>query len=435
MQGRGFEPLKAEPAGLQPAPFGHSGTPAGARHCSRARRVVPTIAGWSASTSSSSAPGRPARRRRSTSRAPARACCSSTRRASRATSRAAAGSPAARFAQLPCDVDAGRRARRRPLRAPAPLRRRSFERAASGAADPDDAAAPARRVPRRAGGRGRRDFRDGIRVERPRARTPTASRRTVGGASRARRRRSSAPTAPTGSSRRRSGSARGSSAASRSRGTSPWGALDRERVRAARAVVELGVVPAATAGCSRRATTRTSASAAGRAKGRACASISTRLARAHGIDRDALTDVRGHRLPMRRARRQPAARGRVLLVGDAAGLVDPLSGDGMYEAFVSARLAADGRSLAGASRERRTSRARRSARPTTPAASWAAKRALDRYPRRLLLARRAARRLRRRRSGCSAATCAHPSEARGLARPPLARCHAARALDATPSGC
>ena len=37
----------------------------------------------------------------------------------------------------------------------------------------------------------------------------------------------------------------------------------------------------------------------------------------------------------------PAGAGRVLLVGDAAGLVDPLSGDGMYEAFVSARLAAD----------------------------------------------------------------------------------------------
>ncbi len=35
MQGRGFEPLKAEPAGLQPAPFGHSGTPARAGHCSR----------------------------------------------------------------------------------------------------------------------------------------------------------------------------------------------------------------------------------------------------------------------------------------------------------------------------------------------------------------------------------------------------------------
>ena len=31
-----------------------------------------------------------------------------------------------------------------------------------------------------------------------------------------------------------------------------------------------------------------------------------------------------------------AASGRMLLVGDAAGLVDPLSGDGIYEAFVSA---------------------------------------------------------------------------------------------------
>ena len=33
------------------------------------------------------------------------------------------------------------------------------------------------------------------------------------------------------------------------------------------------------------------------------------------------------------------ARGRVLAVGDAAGLVDPLSGDGMYEAFTSAHVA------------------------------------------------------------------------------------------------
>ena len=33
------------------------------------------------------------------------------------------------------------------------------------------------------------------------------------------------------------------------------------------------------------------------------------------------------------------ARGRALAVGDAAGLVDPLSGDGMYEAFSSAHVA------------------------------------------------------------------------------------------------
>ena len=51
-------------------------------------------------------------------------------------------------------------------------------------------------------------------------------------------------------------------------------------------------------------------------------------------------DLRGHRLPLRRSG-SVAARGRALLVGDAAGLVDPLSGDGMYEAFVSSRLASE----------------------------------------------------------------------------------------------
>src|SRR2546429_453582 len=65
-----------------------------------------------------------------------------------------------------------------------------------------------------------------------------------------------------------------------------------------------------------------------------------RLCVAHGISADELTDLRGYRLPMRRPD-TGLARGRALLVGDAAGLVDPLSGDGMYEAFVSARLAAD----------------------------------------------------------------------------------------------
>ena len=39
----GFEPPKAEPTGLQPAPFGHSGTPARARHCSRRPSLPPTI--------------------------------------------------------------------------------------------------------------------------------------------------------------------------------------------------------------------------------------------------------------------------------------------------------------------------------------------------------------------------------------------------------
>ena len=42
MQGRGFEPLKAEPAGLQPAPFGHSGTPARLRSVARPPQAVTT---------------------------------------------------------------------------------------------------------------------------------------------------------------------------------------------------------------------------------------------------------------------------------------------------------------------------------------------------------------------------------------------------------
>jgi geranylgeranyl reductase family protein len=64
------------------------------------------------------------------------------------------------------------------------------------------------------------------------------------------------------------------------------------------------------------------------------------LCAAFGIDDAAVRELRGHRLPMRGATRRPAA-GRVVLVGDAAGLVDPLSGDGMYEAFLSGRLAVD----------------------------------------------------------------------------------------------
>ena len=64
------------------------------------------------------------------------------------------------------------------------------------------------------------------------------------------------------------------------------------------------------------------------------------LCRQHGIASEAVESIRGHRLPLRKPG-SISARGRALLVGDAAGLVDPLSGDGMYEAFVSARLASE----------------------------------------------------------------------------------------------
>jgi flavin-dependent dehydrogenase len=60
----------------------------------------------------------------------------------------------------------------------------------------------------------------------------------------------------------------------------------------------------------------------------------------YGLDGRRLTDHRGYRLPLRRER-SPVVRGRAMLAGDAAALVDPLSGEGIWAAFVSGRVAAD----------------------------------------------------------------------------------------------
>ncbi|MHB8644030.1 MAG: geranylgeranyl reductase family protein [Gaiellaceae bacterium] len=102
-----------------------------------------------------------------------------------------------------------------------------------------------------------------------------------------------------------------------------------------------------------------------------------RLCDVHGADFDALTELRGYRLPFRRPA-SPFACNRLLLVGDAAGLIDPLSGDGMYEAFVSGRLAAEA-ILAGDL----VPYQQRVLAELAPlhAASWTAKYALDRFPR------------------------------------------------------
>jgi geranylgeranyl reductase family protein len=139
-----------------------------------------------------------------------------------------------------------------------------------------------------------------------------------------------------------------------------------------------------------------------------------RLAGEHGVDPTALEGVRGHRLPMRELG-APAARGRVLLVGDAAGLVDPLSGDGIYEAFVSAQLASaailDGR-------PENYEEALSAALDRHAAASWKAKRAAERYPRACLWALRAPG-VFDAVAGLLRGDLRHPNEARGLARPPL----------------
>jgi len=64
------------------------------------------------------------------------------------------------------------------------------------------------------------------------------------------------------------------------------------------------------------------------------------LCRRYGFDPRRLENLRGHHLPLRLAG-SPIARGPVALVGDAAGLVDPLSGEGIHMAFASGRLAAE----------------------------------------------------------------------------------------------
>jgi geranylgeranyl reductase family protein len=102
-----------------------------------------------------------------------------------------------------------------------------------------------------------------------------------------------------------------------------------------------------------------------------------RFCREYGIPESSLEDVRGHRLPLVHPRAR-FAQGRVALLGDAAGLVDPLSGDGIYEAFLSARLATKA-VLAGdlESYDRELRRAISS----QLAAGWSAQVALDRFPR------------------------------------------------------
>lgn len=61
--------------------------------------------------------------------------------------------------------------------------------------------------------------------------------------------------------------------------------------------------------------------------------------RFYGFDEARLVDHRGYRLPLRDDN-QPVVRGVAMLAGDAAALVDPLSGEGIWAAFVSGRLAA-----------------------------------------------------------------------------------------------
>lgn len=107
------------------------------------------------------------------------------------------------------------------------------------------------------------------------------------------------------------------------------------------------------------------------------------LCAAHGVAADDLEGVRGYRLPLR-SPRSTLARGRAAVVGDAAGLVDPVSGDGIFEAFLSARLASETvlDLLAGRVEGLEPYGERLTRQLATHLwASWGVKAALDRFPR------------------------------------------------------
>jgi len=64
-----------------------------------------------------------------------------------------------------------------------------------------------------------------------------------------------------------------------------------------------------------------------------------RLIRFYGFDPSTMSGVRGYHLPIRRPD-APLVWGNVLLTGDAAGLLDPLTGEGIHAAICSGRAAA-----------------------------------------------------------------------------------------------
>jgi geranylgeranyl reductase family protein len=195
--------------------------------------------------------------------------------------------------------------------------------------------------------------------------------------------------------------------------------VSRERFRG-RAVVELGVVPGGYAWVFPKGDHVNVGVGGWQSEGPHLRERLRDVCTAFGIDAAVVRDLRGHRLPMQGARRR-AFKDRVLLVGDAAALIDPLSGDGIYEAFVSGRLASaavldvlEGRAPTlepyGAALESTLARALSS--------SWKAKLALERFPRLVFAV-----------AGLpivwgflTALLCgdvSHPDDAKGLVRAPL----------------
>ena len=409
MQGGGFEPPKAEPAGLQPAPFGHSGTPA--------RRAIVAGRGRAAYD-------------RGMERFDVLVVGAGPAGSATAIHLAHAGTRVllADKARFPRDKPCGGGLTGRALRhAPCDvepvvehvvdrfvLRARYGARVARASHRPLIRMTQRRRLDlhlaEQAAALGA-DFRDGVRIDELMLEDDHVT--AVVGGSRVRASFLVGADGANGLVARTAALGDGIVRGVALEGNAPWGPLDPAPYRKT-AWVELGVVPGGYGWVFPKGDHANLGVGGWLDEGPRLREHLDRLARMHGLDPSALAEVRGHRLPMRRLG-SPAARGRVLLAGDAAGLVDPLSGDGIYEAFVSARLAAD---AIIAARPETYEAALSAALDRHAAASWKAKRAADRYPRACLWAVRAPG-VFDTVAGLLGGELAHPSEARRLARPPL----------------
>ena len=285
------------------------------RRCERRlqRLVDPTQArsqaydpAWSTSTSSSSARARRAPRPRSTSRAAGARVLLADRARFPRDKPCGGGLTGRALRQAPCDV--------------APVVEHvvdrfefrlgygtCFPRRSARAADPDDAAAPSRRVPRRAGRRG------GRRLPRRRARRRVelddrGVTARVGGVG-VRADVLVGADGANGVVARAAGLGAGDRPRRRARGQRPLGRA-RQRERYARtAVIELGAVPGGYGWVFPKGDHANLGVGGWGSEGPAAPRHLARLASAHGVRSRAATDVRGHRLPMRRpgARPRPAA--------------------------------------------------------------------------------------------------------------------------------